>query len=42
MFQPNQQDVRRFFCGVHAKRRSRAPLTPIEALAARWLDEHPE
>ncbi|MEP7282986.1 MAG: DUF1841 family protein [Rubrivivax sp.] len=42
MFQPNQQDVRRFFCGVHARRQRGAPLTPIEALAARWLDEHPE
>jgi hypothetical protein len=42
MFQPSQHDVRRFFCGAHAKRRSGAPLTPIEAIAADWIDQHPE
>lgn len=42
MFQPNQADVRRFFCGVLAKQRGGQPLTPMEAIAARWVDEHPE
>jgi hypothetical protein len=42
MFQPSQHDVRRFFCGVRAKQRDGAPLTPMEALAARWVAEHPE
>jgi len=42
MFQPSQDDVRRFFCGVAAKRRDGAPLAPIEALAADWLAEHAE
>ncbi len=42
MFQPNQSDVRRFFCGVLAKQRAGHPLTPMEAIAARWVDEHPE
>ncbi len=42
MFQPSQQDVRRFFCATAAKRRSSAPLTPMEALAADWIAEHPE
>jgi hypothetical protein len=42
MFQPSQQDVRRFFCAAHAKRRDAAPLTPMDALAVRWIDEHPE
>jgi hypothetical protein len=42
MFQPSQHDVRRFFCGAHAKRRSLAPLTPIETIAADWIDQHPE
>jgi hypothetical protein len=42
MFQPSQHDVRRFFCGTWAKRRGGLPLTPIEAQAARWIDEHPE
>lgn len=42
MFAPSQHDVRRFFCEVAAKRRSGAPLTPLEDLAARWIAEHPE
>lgn len=42
MFAPSQNDVRRFFCTVHAKRRSGALLTPIETLAADWVAEHPE
>lgn len=42
MFQPDQSDVRRFFCGVHAKRLSREPMSPMEAIAARWIDAHPE
>jgi hypothetical protein len=42
MFQPSQHDVRRFFCGTWFKQRNRLPLTPIEAQAASWIDEHPE
>jgi hypothetical protein len=43
MFAPSQQDVRRFFCAVYAKQRDgRVPLEPMEALAAQWIDEHPE
>jgi hypothetical protein len=42
MFQPSQRDVRTFFCGAHAKQREGAPLTPLEALAADWIAEHPE
>jgi hypothetical protein len=42
MFQPNQSDVRRFFCATLAKQRGGLPLTPMEAIAARWIDEHPE
>ncbi len=42
MFAPSQNDVRRFFCATHAKRREGAPLTPMEALAADWIAEHPE
>ena len=42
MFQPSQHDVRRFFCATWAKQRARAPLTPMEAVAAGWIDEHPE
>ena len=42
MFAPSQQDVRRFFCATFAKQRDGVPLTPIEMLAASWIDEHPE
>ena len=42
MFQPSQHDVRRFFCEVLAKQRAGQVLTPIETLAAGWVDEHPE
>ena len=42
MFQPSQLDVRRFFCTTLARQRSGAPLTPMESIAARWIDEHPE
>lgn len=42
MFQPDQSDVRRFFCGAHARVRQGLPLAPMHALAARWIDEHPE
>jgi Domain of unknown function (DUF1841) len=42
MFAPSQHDVRRFFCETHGKQRSGRPLTPMEALAARWIAEHPE
>ena len=42
MFQPSQIDVRRFFCAAHAKQREGTPLTPMEAIAARWIGEHPQ
>lgn len=42
MFAPSQHDVRRFFCETRRKQREGAPLTPIEALAADWIAEHPE
>jgi len=42
MFAPSQHDVRRFFCETHRKHRDGAPLTPIEALAADWIAQHPE
>ena len=42
MFQPSQHDVRRFFCGAHAKQRARVPLDAMETVAGRWIDEHPE
>ena len=42
MFQPSQNDVRRFFCAAHAKQRDGRVLDPMEAIAARWIAEHPE
>lgn len=42
MFSPSQHDVRRFFCDAYGKQRAGAPLTPLEALAADWIAEHPE
>ena len=42
MFAPSQHDVRRFFCETHRKRREGLPLTPMETVAADWIDQHPE
>jgi hypothetical protein len=42
MFQPSQHDVRSFFCGTWRKQQAGLPLLPMEAQAARWIDEHPE
>ena len=42
MFQPSQTDVRRFFCATNTRQRAGLPLEPMQVLAARWVDEHPE
>jgi len=42
MFQPSQHDVRRFFCETWRKQRDALPLSPMEAIAADWVSEHPE
>ena len=42
MFAPSQHDVRAFFCAAHRKLRAKEPLTPLEAIAADWMAEHPE
>jgi hypothetical protein len=42
MFQPSQHDVRRFFCELLRKQREGAVLTPMEAVAAPWIERHPE
>lgn len=42
MFAPSPSDVRRFFCVAYVKQRNGAPLTPLEAIAADWIAEHPE
>jgi hypothetical protein len=42
MFSPSQEDVRRFFCGVHEKARTGQLLDALETLASEWLKQHPE
>jgi hypothetical protein len=42
MFQPTQQEVRRFFCAVHAKTQAGKPMEALETLASLWIAEHPE
>lgn len=42
MFTPSQHDVRSFFCAAYRKHTAAAPLTPLEAVAADWIAQHPE
>ena len=42
MFSPSQDDVRRFFCAVHAKAQVGQTMEAIEMLASGWITEHPE
>lgn len=42
MFDPSRDDVRRFFCETWRKRREGEILTPMEAIAADWILDHPE
>ncbi|MBV8124919.1 MAG: DUF1841 family protein [Burkholderiaceae bacterium] len=42
MFAPSQLEVRRFFCATYRKLRAAMPLSPMEAIAADWINEHPE
>jgi hypothetical protein len=42
MFNPSQEDVRRFFCSVYAKAHAGTALEAIETIAAQWMEEHPE
>ena len=42
MFEPNQADVRRFFCSVYRKWKDAQPLDALETLTSQWIAEHPE
>jgi hypothetical protein len=42
MFNPSQEDVRRYFCAAFAKSQQVLPLEPLETIAALWIAEHPE
>jgi len=42
VFNPSQEDVRRFFCDAWTKHRQGSVLTPLEAIAVDWIRQHPE
>lgn len=42
MFNPSQQDVRRFFCETYRKFHAKEILTPLEAIASDWINQHAE
>jgi Domain of unknown function (DUF1841) len=42
VFNPTQEEVRRFFCSIWRKHLETSPLTPLEAIALDWILEHPE
>ncbi|WP_179401717.1 DUF1841 family protein [Burkholderia guangdongensis] len=42
MFNPSRDEVRRFFIDTRRKQRAGEILTPLEAIAADWIVEHPE
>jgi len=42
MFAPSSGDVRDFFVEARRKRAQRLPLTPLETIAADWVEAHPE
>ena len=42
MFNPSRDEVRRFFTDTWRKQRAGEILTPLEAIAADWIVEHPE
>ena len=42
MFAPSSADVRGFFVEARRKRVAALPLTPLETIAADWIDAHPE
>ncbi len=42
MFAPSPNDVRSFFVEARRKHAEGTPLTPLETIAADWIDAHPE
>jgi hypothetical protein len=42
MFTPSSHNVRRFFCEAYRKQQAGEILGPMEAIAADWIDSHPE
>ncbi len=42
VFSPSPSDVRDFFVEAGRQRRDALPLTPLETIAADWVEAHPE
>ena len=42
MFNPSRDDVRRFFCATWRKNAEGGVLTPLQAVALKWIAAHPE
>lgn len=42
MFNPSRDQVRQFFIETWRKHRALEVLTPLEAMALGWVDQHPE
>lgn len=42
MFNPSRDDVRHFFCEAWRKREAGEIISPLESIALRWIDQHPE
>ena len=42
MFNPSRDQVRQFFVETWRKHRAHEVLTPLEAMALGWLEQHPE
>jgi hypothetical protein len=42
VFTPSPADVRRFFVDARRRRDEQLPLSPLETVAADWIDAHPE
>ena len=42
MFNPSQDDVRRFFCSAFAKAQNNSSQDALETIANQWMSEHKE
>jgi hypothetical protein len=42
LFNPSRAEVRSFFVSAWARQREALPLSPLDAIAADWIAEHPE
>jgi hypothetical protein len=42
LFNPSRDEVRQFFCEAWQKHINQSVLTPLETLACKWIEQHPE